>query len=123
MRPRFIANNFRIIVVASLALAAISGAATAQMQTCSPGPNRYACEHRNWVYSRLSDIAQSKPAYVRVLLRRAGCKLDSSDPLPDQVKSCETEKGTRFACAMTMPLVDDAKQTDPNSFYANCARQ
>lgn len=121
MQPQ-IMTSLRTMLIALTGVVAMSGGATAQVKTCLPNPDRYACEHRNWVYARLIEIASSRPDYVRVLLRRARCKLDSTDPLVDQVKSCETEKGARFACAMTITLVDDAKQTDPNSFYANCAR-
>jgi hypothetical protein len=107
-------------LVISAAFAALSNPTMAQVASCPPSPNQYYCNNRNWVYSRLSELGTSKPDAVRFLLRRAQCRLEPA-PLLDQINSCEQQAGSRFVCALTRILVEDAK-FDRNSFYDNCTR-
>lgn len=107
-------------LVVSAVFATISNAALAQAANCSSSPNRYYCENRYWVYSRLSELGMSKPDAVRFLLKRAQCQLEPA-PLLDQINSCEHQRGNSFVCVLTKILVEDAK-LDRNSFYDNCTR-
>lgn len=82
--------------------------------------DRFACENENWVSSVFKSLRErSRTHEVGYVLLRAGCRL-ARQPIDHQVKECQRQLGSDFACRVTITLVDDIKIHDQH-FYPQCS--